>query len=721
MSLRHWIFAVLVGYAALCSVATASAQDAPKLAQQCIDAKITDQAACDALLKKLGKLPHKPADKTDAKTDAKTGPKPESKTGAAAAASTPALPKACIDAGVKTQADCDTFEAAQHAKEKAASIPKTPDAALSPKGPTPAAAPPLPAANAPASVMLPKDCLAAGITTRAACDALHSHQNATRKPLPSGQSASVKTGPATSSVTSAGAPTSPATNAPKLSADCIAAALTTKADCDALHAAEKSKAKANASTPDSKPTASSTPPVTPPATTTPTPPASPSTSEHVSLAKDCLAAGLKTQADCAALHLTRAHATPSPSPQPVASPPPAQPKEVIPALPKGVTQAQVAPLLDSAKQGKGTGAPTAAPAAAPAAPPPTSDKTAQVALAAPPPTRIDTQQGKPITKTSSASAIQLPPSVTIVNQTVINNTVINNNAAPLPAPPANPIGLSIGVVLQIGNGQVIVDSSGRDQYRIAEQDRDHTDYEQLPRGRYRETVTRPDGTRIVTIYDRDGDVLRRSRFNPDGTEVVLAYFDDTQDADLGQWRDPGDDLPPLRLQVPVEDYVLDADHADEGQIQLFFDRPPVEPLRRLYSISEVERSARLRDIVPRVELGGLTFDTGSANLGPDQIGALSDVAHAMLGLLQRNPAETFLIEGHTDAVGTAASNLVLSDARAASVAQILTEAYHIPPENLATQGYGSSFLKIQTDGPERLNRRVVIRRITPLITVASSQ
>jgi len=216
-------------------------------------------------------------------------------------------------------------------------------------------------------------------------------------------------------------------------------------------------------------------------------------------------------------------------------------------------------------------------------------------------------------------------------------------------------------------------------------------------------------------------VLRRSRFNPDGTEVVLAYFDDTQDADLGQWRDPGDDLPPLRLQVPVEDYVLDADHADEGQIQLFFDRPPVEPLRRLYSISEVERSARLRDIVPRVELGGLTFDTGSANLGPDQIGALSDVAHAMLGLLQRNPAETFLIEGHTDAVGTAASNLVLSDARAASVAQILTEAYHIPPENLATQGYGSSFLKIQTDGPERLNRRVVIRRITPLITVASSQ
>ena len=105
MSLRHWIVAALVACAALCSVASANAQDAPKLAQDCIDAKITDKSACDAFLKKLGKLPHKPADKTEAKTDANTGPKPEPKPepkpAAAPAASTPPLPKPCIDAGVK--------------------------------------------------------------------------------------------------------------------------------------------------------------------------------------------------------------------------------------------------------------------------------------------------------------------------------------------------------------------------------------------------------------------------------------------------------------------------------------------------------------------------------------------------------------------------------------------------------------------------------------------
>ena len=38
----------------------------------------------------------------------------------------------------------------------------------------------------------------------------------------------------------------------------------------------------------------------------------------------------------------------------------------------------------------------------------------------------------------------------------------------------------------------------------------------------------------------------------------------------------------------------------------------------------------------------------------------------MLALLDRNPAETFLIEGHTDAVGSDISNLTLSDARARS-------------------------------------------------------
>lgn len=46
---------------------------------------------------------------------------------------------------------------------------------------------------------------------------------------------------------------------------------------------------------------------------------------------------------------------------------------------------------------------------------------------------------------------------------------------------------------------------------------------------------------------------------------------------------------------------------------------------------------------------------------------------------------------------------------------MLTDVYGIPPENLATQGYGEQYLKINTPGPEQENRRVTIRRVTALV------
>jgi outer membrane protein OmpA-like peptidoglycan-associated protein len=39
----------------------------------------------------------------------------------------------------------------------------------------------------------------------------------------------------------------------------------------------------------------------------------------------------------------------------------------------------------------------------------------------------------------------------------------------------------------------------------------------------------------------------------------------------------------------------------------------------------------------------------------------------------------------------------------------------VPAENLTSQGYGAQYPKEQTDGPSRINRRVTVRRITPLL------
>jgi outer membrane protein OmpA-like peptidoglycan-associated protein len=145
-------------------------------------------------------------------------------------------------------------------------------------------------------------------------------------------------------------------------------------------------------------------------------------------------------------------------------------------------------------------------------------------------------------------------------------------------------------------------------------------------------------------------------------------------------------------------------------------------VERIYSIDEVVHSARIRDKVRRVDLDTITFDTGSAEIGEDQVNHLQALGDAINKILKQNPAETFLIEGHTDAVGSDESNLVLSDERAQAVAEALTSVFDIPAENLTTQGYGERYLKVNTQGDNRENRRVAVRRITPLVApVASSK
>jgi outer membrane protein OmpA-like peptidoglycan-associated protein len=117
-----------------------------------------------------------------------------------------------------------------------------------------------------------------------------------------------------------------------------------------------------------------------------------------------------------------------------------------------------------------------------------------------------------------------------------------------------------------------------------------------------------------------------------------------------------------------------------------------------------------------VDLNTVTFDTGSWEVSPDQVDRLVVIADGMNRAIAANPSEVFLIEGHTDAVGSEIDNLSLSDRRAESVALVLSQQFGVPAENLTTQGYGNQYLKVPTPGPERANRRVTVRRITPLLT-----
>ncbi|MFA5950196.1 MAG: OmpA family protein [Hyphomicrobium sp.] len=227
------------------------------------------------------------------------------------------------------------------------------------------------------------------------------------------------------------------------------------------------------------------------------------------------------------------------------------------------------------------------------------------------------------------------------------------------------------------------------------------------------------GIEIVSEEDDSGRLLRRLRRDRQGREFVLVDNRDfyrRRQNHGGRFFEAFIDLPPPRLRIPHEKYVVDYDRASDEDIYEALAAPPVERLERSYSLEEVRQSYPLRERMRRIDLDAINFAFASWDVDPEQYPKLERVAEAIKRIIDRNPDEMFMIEGHTDLVGSEIDNLSLSDRRAESVAIILSDTFRVPPENLTTQGYGEQFPKVDVDGPSRENRRVAIRRITPLLS-----
>jgi outer membrane protein OmpA-like peptidoglycan-associated protein len=231
-------------------------------------------------------------------------------------------------------------------------------------------------------------------------------------------------------------------------------------------------------------------------------------------------------------------------------------------------------------------------------------------------------------------------------------------------------------------------------------------------GERRTIVIRPDGTQIITVNGRDGQLLRRIRRDERGREIIIID---------NSYRDPSAvggfyvDLPPPVIRIPYNRYIVDAEDASPDLIYDTMEAPPVDRIERRYSLDEIRYSPSVRQLMPSIDLNSINFETGSWEIPPDQAAKLQSIADGLNRAISRNPREVFLIEGHTDAVGSDVDNLSLSDRRAQAAAELLTQQFQVPAENLTSQGYGKQYLKEQTDGPSRINRRVTIRRITPLL------
>jgi len=235
--------------------------------------------------------------------------------------------------------------------------------------------------------------------------------------------------------------------------------------------------------------------------------------------------------------------------------------------------------------------------------------------------------------------------------------------------------------------------------------------ENLGNGWTRIVIVRLNGVRIVTVRDSEGFIVRRYRIRPGNRVTVL--FDNQP-----SWWDEGDlyvHVDRVRYTGPRNHYIVEPSLVPMQTVYEALTADPIADLERTYTLNQILVNRNLRGYMPRIDLDTITFEPGSAEVPVHQISRLEEIGVAIEEAIKENPGEVYLIEGHTDAQGSALSNLELSDRRAVAVADILTDYFEIPPENLVTQGYGEEFLKIEIQGPEVRNRRVAIRRITPLL------
>ena len=393
-----------------------------------------------------------------------------------------------------------------------------------------------------------------------------------------------------------------------------------------------------------------------------------------------------------------------------------------------------------AEEAKAPPPPTEAPAPAAEAPKRKPKPPADQAKAPPAPTEAPAVQAKseppanpPSPVTADGKAPKFDPSMLKKPHPRFGDTPKGDAAAPLPKQEAQ---IPKGGEINAGAGRTIVrDNSGQVTVR-------HDDTERFRQlggdvkvvtgrdGTTTTTVNRPGGVQVVTVKDRDGNILQRYRKDRNGQIEVLVGQAEPQRDDRRPPPPPKApapvasfdfqvQLPPLKLNIPRDQYIVESSRASRRQLTEAFQAPPVEKVERPYSLEEIRRSDRIRNKVRRVDFDTVTFEFGSAVLPDDEIPQMQAVGEAMRAVIDQHPDQVFLVEGHTDAVGSDLANLALSDRRAQTVAEILTYYFGVPPENLVTQGYGEEFLKVPTNAPERENRRVAFRNITALMRVGN--
>jgi outer membrane protein OmpA-like peptidoglycan-associated protein len=150
--------------------------------------------------------------------------------------------------------------------------------------------------------------------------------------------------------------------------------------------------------------------------------------------------------------------------------------------------------------------------------------------------------------------------------------------------------------------------------------------------------------------------------------------------------------------------VSPAEQAKKAETDKFVDTLRNRPTRSL-SFDERQQIATVAQERPRIDLE-IKFDYNSANIAKTALADMDNLGKALTDSSLKG--STFVLAGHTDAVGSEEYNLDLSSRRADSVKRYLMEKYSLAPDHLVTAGYGKTRLKNKDNPKAAENRRVEV-------------
>jgi outer membrane protein OmpA-like peptidoglycan-associated protein len=126
---------------------------------------------------------------------------------------------------------------------------------------------------------------------------------------------------------------------------------------------------------------------------------------------------------------------------------------------------------------------------------------------------------------------------------------------------------------------------------------------------------------------------------------------------------------------------------------------------RSLSLGERDQIAEIASNKPKIDLD-IQFDYNSADISTTSLPSVRSLGEALSDASLKG--STFVVEGHTDAIGGEAFNQDLSERRADSIKRYLTEKYGIAGANLVTVGFGKNRPKDPNAPMDPINRRVQV-------------